>query len=109
MNIRLIIAISFFVLMFSSCSCSGNKEYQSNDVGSSSGYYYNSSSSSSAIEQRSTTGATLPSSVMSPAEDAYEEGRALAEEDRLNGTRSHEGDNPDEDEEDEYDDGYYDE
>lgn len=45
-------------------------------------------------------------STMSQAEDAYEEGRALAEEDRQNRTRQHEGDNYDDDYEDDYDDGY---
>lgn len=45
-------------------------------------------------------------STMSPEEDAYEEGRALAEEDRRNGTRQHEGDNYDDDYDDDYDDGY---
>lgn len=48
-------------------------------------------------------------STMSPDEDAYEEGRALAEEDRLNRTRQHEGDNYDDDYDDDYDDGYCDE
>lgn len=45
-------------------------------------------------------------STMSREEDAYEEGRALAEEDRLNKTRQHEGDDYDDDYEDDYDDGY---
>lgn len=45
-------------------------------------------------------------SAMSPEEDAYEEGRALAEEDRHNRTRQHEGDNYDDDYDDDYDDGY---
>lgn len=44
---------------------------------------------------------------MSGREDAYEEGRSLAEEDRLNGTRMHEGDDYDDDYDDEgYDDDY---
>lgn len=47
----------------------------------------------------------LPS-TMSPEEDAYEEGRALREEDRLNRTRQHEGDDYDEDYDDDYDEGY---
>lgn len=45
-------------------------------------------------------------STMSREEDAYEEGRALAEEDRHNKTRQHEGDDYDDDYEDDYDDGY---
>ena len=43
---------------------------------------------------------------MSREEDVYEEARSLAEEDRLNGTRMHEGDDYDEDYEDDYDEGY---
>lgn len=45
-------------------------------------------------------------STMSREEDAYEEGRAFAEEDRLNKTRQHEGDDYDDDYEDGYDEGY---
>lgn len=47
--------------------------------------------------------------IMSQEEDAYEEGRALAEEDRLNGTRQHEGNDYDDDYDDDYDEGYEDE
>ena len=42
---------------------------------------------------------------VSAAEDAYEEGRSLAEEDRRNGTSSHEGDDYN-DCDDDYDEGY---
>lgn len=56
------------------------------------------------------TTSTVPphGTVMSPEEDAYEEARSLAEEDRLARTRSHEGDSYDDDEEDDedYDDDY---
>lgn len=47
--------------------------------------------------------------VMSREEDAYEEGRSLAEEDRQNGTRQHEGNDYDDDYADDYDEGYEDE
>lgn len=58
-------------------------------------------------QSNSTSNGYRPRNIpMSREEDVYEEARSLAEEDRLNGTRMHEGDDYDEDYEDDYDEGY---
>lgn len=99
-----------FLLLMTLVSCGSDRKPVKENEGTF--YPYNStlrnSSECNTIESKS--GGRESSNidvVMSDEESAYEMGRALAEEDRLNGSRQHEGEIPDEDDcEDDYDEGY---